>query len=197
MAPRNKPSRGRPSDVHELKLSDVQERSLQSHGDPHSVVKDVCQLSLEDLPHGTPREDGALAPRTRPDSFPLAPNRQFRRPASTALAGGHHGGGGGGRGGILGVDLAGLPRECPTEDGALAPRLASKEMKGAADIYGARSIVSLRACARALAVPLCDELASLQRMCRELDVMLRSDSAQVHAFYRNSYRLHRCRRVNA
>jgi len=155
--------RGRPSDVHTFHIE---------HMDYASVFNDTDKLHIEDFRCDFAPFAGINATQTRPGSHPL-PRRPFidsrtnGRPPSVPVMGCTRGEGASAGG--LGVNLENLPRDCPTDIGAIAPRRHSGDLKAC---YEAAGLVSLRGCVRSLSEPLCEQVAELRLVCREIETAL-------------------------
>jgi hypothetical protein len=91
----------------------------------------------------------------------------------------------GNRGGGVGavINLASLPRESATGQGALAPRRESSNVKALDDPAG---LVRLRRLVQVLARPLCEEVDAARRLCLELNAALQEEPVQAPASSRSA-----------
>ena len=126
--------------------------------DAHDSARNApAAFDFQQLPRNFPTDAGALAPRGRPsgvhkldrdsDGFPIQGLEEPGDEEHPRLC------------------IANLPRGFNEDQGALAPRGKSGDFKG---IYEAAGFVSLRGMVRALAGPLCEEVAAIAAITSQL-----------------------------
>ena len=136
---------------------------------PRGRPSDVHRLEgehVEPLSTGVPWV-GSRRPHSVPNLLPSMPRQ----------AQGGEEGATGNRGGGVGavINLASLPRESATEQGALAPRRESSDVKA---LYDPAGLVRLRRFVQVLARPLCEEVDAARRLCLELNAALQAEPVQ-------------------